>query len=238
MGYVLDIIIVAVFVLCIANATKKGFVKTVMGTVSLLLALILTFVFYQPVKDKMIESGITDDLKVVIAEKLESIEVDSEGNFDIDSLMENRPEEFLELLESFGIDYNELKLQYEGWLSDSSENVREKMIAAIINPIVDLLASGITLLVLFLVCYFAIKLATYLLDKICKLPLLKQANKALGFVMGAINGLVLVYILSAAVVLLIPYLKTKGIEIDPASSFVFKLFADETNIVLNFITGK
>lgn len=238
MGYVLDIIIVAVFVLCIASATKKGFIKTVMGTVSLLLALILTFAFYQPVKEMMLKSEVTENLKGVITEKLESIEVDSEGNFDIESLMENKPEEFLEVLESFGIDYNELNLQYQGWLSESTVNVREKLISVIINPIVDLLASGIAILALFLVCFFAIKLATYLLDKVFKLPILKQANKALGFVLGAMNGLVCVYILSAIVILLIPYLKTKGIDIDPSSSFVFKLFSDNTNIVLNFISGK
>ncbi len=238
MGYVMDIILVAVFGICVYTATKKGFIKTVLGTVSMLLALILTFAFYQPVKEKMLESSLTTGVKEVIVEKLESIELDSEGNFNLESLMENKPQEFLDVLEKFGIDYNELKLQYEGWLSESSENVREKLIATIINPIVDLLASGIALLALFLVCYFAIKLVVYLLDKAFKLPVLKQANKILGFVAGAVNGLVMVYLISAIVFVLMPYLKTKGIEIDPSSSLVFKYFCDTSNIVLNFISGK
>lgn len=238
MGYIMDIILVSLMVLCVVSATKKGFIKTVMGTVSLLLALILTFAFYEPVKDKILESEMTNGLKATIIEKLENIEVDSEGNFDIESLMENKPTEFIELLENFGIDYNELSLQYEGWLSDSSTNIREKLIQTIINPIIDFLASGVTLFALFLVCFFAIKLATFLLDKVFTLPILKQANKALGFVAGAINGLVVVYVVSAIVILLIPFLKTKGIDIDPETSFVFKHFSDETNIVLNFISGK
>lgn len=238
MGYIMDIILVSLMVLCVVSATKKGFIKTVMGTVSLLLALILTFAFYEPVKDKILESEMTNGLKATIIEKLENIEVDSEGNFDIESLMENKPTEFIELLENFGIDYNELSLQYEGWLSDSSTNIREKLIQTIINPIIDFLASGVTLFALFLVCFFAIKLATFLLDKVFTLPILKQANKALGFVAGAINGLVVVYVVSAIVILLIPFLKTKGIDIDPETSFVFKYFSDETNIVLNFISGK
>lgn len=238
MGYIMDIIIVVLMAICIISATKKGFIKTVMGTVSLLLALILTFAFYKPVKEKMLESDMMDGLKTTITEKLESIEVDSEGNFDIESLMENKPTEFIELLESFGIDYNELRLQYEGWLSDSSTDIREKLIKTIINPIIDFLASGIALLALFLVCFFAIKLATFMLDKVFTLPLLKQANKALGFVAGAINGFVTVYVFCAIVVLLIPFLKTKGIDLDPETSFIFKYFSDETNIVLNFISGK
>ena len=238
MGYIMDIILVSLMVLCVVSATKKGFIKTVMGTVSLLLALILTFAFYEPVKDKILESEMTNGLKATIIEKLENIEVDSEGNFDIESLMENKPTEFIDLLENFGIDYNELSLQYEGWLSDSSTNIREKLIQTIINPIIDFLASGVTLFALFLVCFFAIKLVTFLLDKLFTLPILKQANKALGFVAGAINGLVVVYVVSAIVILLIPFLKTKGIDIDPETSFVFKYFSDETNIVLNFISGK
>ena len=108
MGYIMDIILVSLMVLCVVSATKKGFIKTVMGTVSLLLALILTFAFYEPVKDKILESEMTNGLKATIIEKLENIEVDSEGNFDIESLMENKPTEFIELLENFGIDYNEL----------------------------------------------------------------------------------------------------------------------------------
>ena len=238
MGYVLDIILVAVFALCVYRATKKGFIKTVLGTVSLLLALILTFAFYKPVKEMMLESSLTAGIKDTIVEKLENIEPDSEGNFDVESLMENRPQEFIDLLEKFGIDYNELKVQYDGWVSSSTENVRDKLIETIINPIVDLLASGVALLALFLVCYFAIKLATYMLDKTFKLPVLKQANEALGFVAGIINGIVTIFVMTAIIVLLIPFLKTKGIDIDPNASFIFKYFTSNMNLVLSFIKGK
>lgn len=237
MGYVIDILLIAIIALSVYFSVKKGFIRTVMGTVSLLLALILTLAFYEPVKEKITNSGIVDDFKTSVSVKLSEIEKTNEGNFDAESLMDNKPSEFVELLDNFGIDYNELKLQYDNWVSNSVEDIHEKLINAIITPIIDLLASGLAFVGLFIVFFFALKLATFLLDKICTLPILKQANEILGFVAGALNGVLSVLVVSAIIVLLTPYLKTKGIDIDPNDSFVFKFFSNELNIVLNFING-
>lgn len=62
----------------------------------------------------------------------------------------------------------------------------------------DSIASVIAFALLFVVYLIAIRLLTALLDRICKLPVLRKANHLLGFVLGAVIGLLYAQILSVA----------------------------------------
>ena len=60
----------------------------------------------------------------------------------------------------------------------------------------DLIASTIAFAILFVLFIVAVRLVTLLLDRICRLPVLKQANRLLGFVLGLFIGLIYAQLLS------------------------------------------
>ncbi len=60
----------------------------------------------------------------------------------------------------------------------------------------EAVASVIAFFLLFVLFITAMRLITHLLDRICKLPVLKQANKLLGFFLGSLIGLLYAQILS------------------------------------------
>ena len=60
----------------------------------------------------------------------------------------------------------------------------------------DFIASTIAFSLLFVLFMVAVKLITLLLDRFCRLPVLKQANRLLGFVLGLFIGLIYAQLLS------------------------------------------
>lgn len=82
------------------------------------------------------------------------------------------------------------------------ENVLDGAVGGLLSHLFDTeataesIAGVIAFAVLFVVYLVAIRLLTVLLDRICRLPLLKKANRILGFVLGLIIGLLYAQILS------------------------------------------
>ena len=60
----------------------------------------------------------------------------------------------------------------------------------------EVVASAISFVLLFLLYIAIVKIVTYLIDRFCKLPVLKQANKLMGFILGIAIGLLYAQILS------------------------------------------
>lgn len=58
------------------------------------------------------------------------------------------------------------------------------------------LAKMIIVVLCFVVIYFVLSRIVKLIDAICKIPVLKQANKLLGGMLGAFSGLIVVIVLS------------------------------------------
>lgn len=61
---------------------------------------------------------------------------------------------------------------------------------------VETIASMIAFTLLFILFMIVVKLVTFLLDRFCRLPVLKQANRVLGLLLGLVIGLIYAQILS------------------------------------------
>ena len=61
---------------------------------------------------------------------------------------------------------------------------------------IGLIASMLTFCLLFILFIIVVKIIAFLLDKFCRLPVLKQANRLMGLVLGLIVGLIYAQLLS------------------------------------------
>jgi uncharacterized membrane protein required for colicin V production len=83
MGIIVDLIIIAIIVLSTFLAYRKGLVKLALGLCSFIIAIVLTFIFYQPVSNLVINvTRIDETIENAIYEKANNImkenETDSE----------------------------------------------------------------------------------------------------------------------------------------------------------------
>ena len=166
-----DIIAIILTVICIVSGVKKGFVKAFFGTVSFILALILTFSFSDAACKYVSESSVGKAIYEKTAVKL----VDAPEGGENETF-------FDELIDKKGI----IEKANEAQMSVSEE---------IGNTVIRLLTS----VVLFIGISLILKLLAMLLDLAAKLPIIKTFNKAGGLVAGIINAYIVLTVFSCLV---------------------------------------
>ncbi len=183
MKYLLDAVVILIFLLCMAIGRKRGFIKTVSGVVALAAALAVSSLFCSPVAefvyDKTIEPSIIETVDTQMAQ------AQGDLNERFAHTYEALPNVVKNLFAQSGIDSAQkfaASVPFVGTTSISQE------IADMVRPLLLPLLSALCSLVLFLITYIVASLILRVLNIVAKLPLLKQLNKTLGLIGGAVAG--------------------------------------------------
>ena len=229
MNAVLDIIVVIIAFVTIYFAVKNGFVKTLLSASSFLIALILTVALLSPVKNAFLQSSFGEGVRDRVESSIEEMLVKN-GIEDVEQLLEEdgKANDFARLLDKAGIGDKELDEKITQWKTETGADLRERLIDYIADPVVNALVTVAAVALLFFGSLILLKITAYVLDKACRLPVLKTANKLLGLLLGILLALVRIYLFCVLVRLLLPYGQALDIgilsAINPEKTLLFRLF--------------
>jgi len=204
MSLLLDILVIAVFAFSLYTGIKKGFIRSIMGIVVAVVAVIGAVKLSPPLAnylhDKYIGNVVTEQVGGYLDELIADVE-----SIDLTKLFEDKPEAFTDILNTFGVDFDELKSYFEKDLSGNNDS--EKAVSQYIaEPISQTLSRGTAFAILFFGIFLILTVVVLLIDLVVKLPILNGANKFLGAVLGAAMGLVTAWGLSMVFCALMPQL--------------------------------
>ena len=204
MSLVIDILLIAVAVLCIWLGCVRGFIKSVMSFGSLLIALLITLSFHDPlagfINDRFVEPAVTNGIRTGISDMIQA----GTKQLDLKEMVANTPEAFRSILERFNCDPEGLAEYYDKELDHlGEEEALDGLSKKIGAPTAAGISKIIAIVALFIVSYLILKLITMLLDLIFKLPILKTLNTFFGAVFGVLSALLTVWILSNVILGLI-----------------------------------
>ena len=211
MGIVLDLILLASLALSIFFGYKKGLIGVAFNLCAFLVALIVTWILYNPVTNIVINNTEIDDgIKNAIIEK--GVIKQDEKNQE-----ENKVNEYIGQYITTPI-------------TDATNNVVEETAKVISEKIV---AIGVAI-VLFIVVRIALILLKFVAEAIAKLPIIKQCNKAGGLVYGAIRGMFVIYTF-LAILFLVMSVNNSGTIANMINSSIMSKVLYENNLLLNII---
>jgi len=211
MGIVLDLILLATLALSIFFGYKKGLIGVAFNLCAFLVAIIVTWILYNPVTNIVINNTEIDDgIKNAIIEKgvIKQDEKKQE---------ENKVNEYIGQYITTPI-------------TDATNNVVEETAKVISEKIV---AIGVAI-VLFIVVRIALILLKFVAEAIAKLPIIKQCNKAGGLVYGAIRGMFVIYTF-LAILFLVMSVNNSGTIANIINSSIISKVLYENNLILNII---
>lgn len=211
MGIVLDLILLATLALSIFFGYKKGLIGVAFNLCAFLVAIIVTWILYNPVTNIVINNTEIDDgIKNAIIEKgvIKQDEKKQE---------ENKVNEYIGQYITTPI-------------TDATNNVVEETAKVISEKIV---AIGVAI-VLFIVVRIALILLKFVAEAIAKLPIIKQCNKAGGLVYGAIRGMFVIYTF-LAILFLVMSVNNSGTIANMINSSIISKVLYENNLILNII---
>ncbi len=225
-----DLIILLIAVLSVLIAWKRGFVKTFISAVSVLVALVLTVLLTGPVTNLLEQTGVPDAVRGRIEQTLDDLASEN-ADGDTKQLASDPESPLAPLLETVGVD----SAEFDQWLSEkqqlSKDAFRDALVTYVAAPVTRLLLSALAALTLFVGSLLLLKLAAFLLSGVIEqIPFLRGANHALGIVLGCVLAvlriLVFCFVLraltNASVLASVPFFS----EIDPEKSFLFRLITD------------
>lgn len=182
MAYIIDGVVILIFLLSIIIGARRGFIKTLSGVVAFVAALAVALLLKDAVAgfvyNTMVEPPILSNLE-------EQLGADGTTVQNMEKAYDTLPDLVKNLLAQVGVqDVNDLtqtmKVGAEGSLVQSVADV----VRSVVLPVLQAVFS----LVLFILAHIAAGLLLRVLDVVAKLPLLKQVNKSLGAVAGVFSG--------------------------------------------------
>ncbi len=195
MNIILDVILLTIFVAFVFTAAKKGFMLSLLELIAVIAALSLSYQFSpvvaQAAYDNIVEEKLVETVEKEIDENLNI----SSSTTQAEMVLESMPGFMVSFASSVGIELDEVKAKITSE-TFSAENLATELVEKIAQPIVVAALTAISFLLLSAVLMFALKWVACLLSKIFKLPLLGTVNKALGGVLGACKGVMVIIFIS------------------------------------------
>ena len=194
MSYIIDIVLLAVFILIVVLAAKKGFAKTLLDFVAMILAVVLAYSFAPMVSEFVYDNIVKDKIIESVEKQLDGKELDAVGTAEsVKNIINELPEPVVRISNSLGIDVEKIsnKIDLDKISQDVTvEGLTEKVAKPIILPALNLLSFALLAVLLMII----LKFIASLLSKVFKLPLVGAVNTTLGGVFGALKGAIIVAI--------------------------------------------
>ena len=232
MSLFLDILIIITAIAAIWSGISRGFVRSVMGFVSLILAVAAAFVFTPEVASIYNEKFVSGWVSSIGETSLDELVTAGGQRLELSKIFEDKPEALKSVAERFGIDLDEIESYYlEIQPEDDSEAIKN-LSGQIASTTSAAISSVLAALSIFLAALIALKLITFILDLICRLPVLATLNSLLGFVFGLANALIGAWVIANLAVGLTHALNAVKPDIFNQSvidgSIIVKFFCDQS----------
>ncbi len=196
----IDLISIIILVACFCLGYKKGLIKSVMGLVSLVAAIVLAINFYAYpaayLKDNLIQPYFVDDTS-------ETFSALMNGGTEIippEKIFEDEPDALWETAEKYGLDVDTIRQYYESAVKgvvDSFDinGISEKLSEFVVGSTVDTISNVLGFAAIFFASLIIINLVLRLINLLFKLPVLNFANKLAGGVFGLVKAALIIVVL-------------------------------------------
>lgn len=199
MGYVLDIILVAVMVFFIVMSARKGFISASKNIITLILTVTLLASMQGVVLEALQNSPLGDNVKKMVSQNVTK-------TYEAENLPEETDttdtEKSIMICEAMSLPAF-LTNSIEATIHEMSE-IKNNVMEVITDSLTLLIMRIIALILLFILVRIFVFLAVKILESLFGLPGLKTINKTLGAVIGIVNALLVIYIICGAVSLFTP----------------------------------
>lgn len=230
MGYILDIVLVAVIIFFVLLSAKKGFISASKNIITLILTVTLLASMQGVVLEALQASTLGDNIKKMVSQnvtKTYQAENLPEGTDTTDT------EKSLMICEAMSLPTflsNSIEESIRG-MSEIKNNVME----VITDSLTLLIMRIIAMLLLFILVRIFVFLAVKLLESLFGLPGLKTINKTLGAVIGVVNAFLVIYIICGGVSLFMPAEKLSVISAAIDQTMILKYLYNNNLLLSLFV---
>lgn len=234
MAYIIDILIVVLFVFLVSLAYKKGFISTIIDTFSVVISAIASHKLFEGVAESVYNLLIRDLVETRFTRVLDDISSTLSVSEKINAMIDGLPQGAVKLAQIMGVDMTSLSnsMSTAGNLSD--DELIKLAVDKIGHTIMINVTEVVTFIALFIVIALALKFLAGIFKKANDIPLLGKFNALLGGVVGVVKALAIVYIGCTAFYFIAGISGAAPVIEAVNNSFIYK-FIVENNPIISLI---
>lgn len=194
MTYIIDIIIVALFVAVVALAYKKGFLSTVIDTFALAISGVVSKMFVEPVAEGAYNLFVRNLVETRFTRVLDDISSSLSVTDKVNAMVEGLPPSAVKLADIMGVNFNVLANSMTTAGNASQEEFIRLAVDKVGHPIMIAVTEVVTFIVMFVVIALALKFLAKMFKKANDIPLLGKFNAVLGGVIGVVKAAVVIFV--------------------------------------------
>lgn len=197
MNITIDIILIAIAALIIFRCWRNGLVKSVIGLVCDIVALVVAYALTPLAAKFLCNSVFLDKISAGIDSTVRSAATTSVG-VDVTSFLSKIPETLEGTLNKYNVGDDALKNFVSG-LSDTGEGAVKKVSEFIAKPTSYILSNAISFIVIFVLALIILRLVSKFIIVLFKAPIIRTADKTAGIILGVVNALFVLWVLSLVI---------------------------------------
>lgn len=186
---IFDAIMILIFVSCIFDGRRKGFVKMILTVIAAVVCFIVAKEFSEPVAVWLNDNFVHSALVSAIADVIESNI--SEGT---QAVLAEMPQTLTDTLAQFGfsVETTVSQLGSQENVAQAAESITNAAQGVLVLPLLNI----ISFIIIFAVCRFVSGFAVGAVNTFFKLPIIKGINKLAGGFLGAVKGFIVIAVVS------------------------------------------
>lgn len=198
MTYIIDIVIIALFVFIVAMAYKKGFLSTIIDTFALAVSAVVSYMFCEPVAESVYNIFVRNLVETRFTRVLEDVSSTLSVTDKVNAMVEGLPPSAVKLAEVMGVNFNSLNISMSGSSNLSDDALINLAVEKIGHPIMITVTEVVTFIAMFVIITIALKFLAGIFKKANDIPLLGKLNAGLGGVIGIVKAVAIIFVACTA----------------------------------------
>lgn len=213
MSIIVDIVILAIFALCLILGYKRGLTGSLIKILSFVVSLVIAFVLFIPVSNVIINNTQIDEN---LEQSIRELIIQENTNSTEESKM---PEAIT--------DYISEKVE------QAADGAKESIVNSTATDVAQTIVRAGTWIALFIIARILLIFLRFITSLIAKLPVIKQFDKLGGIIYGLLEALIIVYVLLAIISFVAPM--TNGTLSEAIDSSILGNLMYNNNLLLKII---
>ncbi len=234
MTYILDIVIVALFILVVALGYKKGFLSTVIDTFALGISAVVSYMFCEPVAEGAYNLFVRNLVETRFTRVLDDVSSTLSVSEKITAMIEGLPPSAVKLAEAMGMNFKSLELSISSGGNLSDEALIDLAVEKIGHPIMICVTEVVTFIAMFVVITLALRFLAGIFKKANDIPFLGKLNAGLGGVIGVVKAVAILFVACTAFYFIAGMSGATPV-IDAVNSSIIYGFIIENNPIVSLI---
>lgn len=222
MSLVLDLIVLAIILLCIVISAKRGFVKALIETVGFVLAIFLAFTISEPLAvttyDKLLEPPVVTAVAESGVQSSEDI---------ADKIFEALPKLITDNLSRLGVETESVKENINTTAQNGIEETVSTVSQNVIKPVAVEFIGLLYSVLLAIIFMILVKPIAKIVNKLFSFSIIGKLNSGLGAILGLVQGVVFATVFCMVIATVVSFTQNGFLIFTPTNidaSNIFKFF--------------